>query len=202
MVKVADTPGPAYQEGAFAYNPTPQIPGDLPYFRYPGLYLLYGYATTPAQALSYGFAMGSQVNPAGSSWLKRQTIWTAGFIAGFSLAGFGASATAAVYSAYTATAAIATAGAFTIGTAALTGVVESSLPSSVAGAFSSGVFIGSVSNLTLQLAGGVAQEASRGSYQGVGIGESASGLSGTVTARDILESTNPGLKLILDLLGL
>jgi len=197
-VKVADTPGPAYQEGSYSANPRPQIRGDLPYFRYPGLYLLHGYASTHAEAVSIGLAMGSQMPSV--DWLKNQTLWTGGFIAGFSLAGFGSAA-------YSGLGAAGVGFGSRVGAVAATAILGAGASAYVdaetgayGGSFSSGALIGGIAQTALQVVSTAQRYFGEGTFQGTGVGGSATNITGDPTIGDIIRSTNPGLDLLLDLL--
>jgi len=196
-VKVADTPGPAYQEGSYSYNPTPQF-GDLPYFRYPGLYLLYGYATTPSQALSIGIAMGSQMPSV--NWLKNQTLWTAGFVAGFSLAGFGSAAFAGLGAAGAGFGSRVGAAAGTAILAAGSSAYVDANVGQYGGSFSSGALIGGITQAALQVVSAAKYYLGPGNARGTWLGGSATNMSGTPSVGDIILETNPALKLLYDLL--
>lgn len=209
--KVADTPGPAYLGGTYMPVSRAQLTDEeyvawsnLPVLDYPGLYQLQGYASSREEAIQmYSYTHGGAAPEMGSSdYMARETIFWAGVVGGFSLAGFGVAAVAGLTSAGVAASTAVYAG---IGTS-LVGVgttvaVETAGPDAWEGQYSSGALIGGLVNLGLQLSGSIADWLEPGAgVTAPPVAGSASGLSGEFSYWQFLRDTNPGAALLWDLL--
>lgn len=163
MPKTANTPYPAYQASGWVggedQGPQRVMAGTDPYtglpvYEYPGLYQLYGFASSPSEAYAMYTAAhhGTEPQSSADSFERQAMLWTAGFVGGFSLAGFGAASWAGLGAAG---AGLGTRVGVAIGIGALSSVsqdiVTQSFSSELGAAYTSGSTWGAIAGITFNI---------------------------------------------------